>query len=820
MTGPRLLLATLFLPPWLALAGAASGGEAAADRPARLAAAPSPYLASHADNAVRWRLPGPRAIAEARARDVPLFLSLGYAACAWCHVLERESFMDPGIGAFVERHFVPVLVDREVEPDLDQRLQEAARRLGAPGGWPNNVLLTPEGAPFAAAGYLPKKAFRAFLDEGARAWGADRRAVEARARQVLAALDEAPRTMPGAAEPPSLDAIARRAAPLLGEIDDFHGGFGTAPKFPRESRLLLLETLALTPRLDPAPWAEALALTRAGMAAGAIHDHVGGGFHRYATEPDWSAPHFEKMLYDQALLGRLYATSCRIGGSADDCRTLRRLVAFVLREMVDPATGLFLGALDAESPDPVTGAPSDGVFYLWSRDEIAAALGGAGPAARMATLFGLPENGRQALHLEAPPLFAVAEAGFDAAAFDALLARMAAWRARRPLPQADGKSIVAWNAAMLETLFAAGWLFEDEGLLRATAARLDRLRLRARLPGGRLARFVYRGRPRGEALLLDHAALGLALLAAHDYGPAGARKARLEQALRLAGEMIAAFRRPGQPWRGQAQHALSPLQGGASSAIPPLLDRNLPAANALALLFLDRLARRLPEEAPPHEGVRDRDRIRAIADDLARALAPRARDPHRHAGLLRALAERAGGETGPVRSAARGHVRASFRPHPSAMLYPRPALAPPARRGPGEAGGAAASAASAAPPAAPTVSTAAAAGSPARRALRLVLEIAPGWHVNAAVPTDEWLIATQIRIDGVPVTPEGGWPRPETVEIGLAAAPLDVFTGRLDLSLPRPVRPGWHMIEIDLQACSDRLCLPPETLAWRWREEG
>ncbi len=812
MTGLRLLLAALLFLPGSALAGK-GGGEAGTDWPARLATAPSPYLADHADNAVRWRLLGPEALAEARARDVPLFLSLGYAACAWCHVLERESFMDPEIGAFIERHFVPVLVDREISPDLDHRLQLAARRLGAPGGWPNNVLLTPEGAPFAAAGYLPKPAFRAFLEQGARAWVEARDAVEARGRKLLAALDEELRPVTGAAVPPSLDEIARRAAPLLAEMDEFHGGFGTAPKFPRESRLLLLQQLALVPGRDPEPWAEALALTRAGMAAGAIHDHVGGGFHRYATEPDWSAPHFEKMLYNQALLGRLYATACRVGANADDCRTLRRLVAFALREMTDPATGLFSGALDAESPDPETGVPADGAFYLWSRDEIFAALGEEGLAARIAALFGLSGSGRQALRLDAPPLEAAAEAGISAPELDAALARMAAWREHRPHPRTDGKSIVAWNAAMIETLFAAAWLFDDPALQRAAALRLDRLRTLARHENGRLARFIWRGRPRGEALLLDHAALGLALLTAHDHGPAAERKARLDQARRLAGEMVAAFRRPGQPWRGQPPWApvpsLLPLQGRPLPAISPLSDRNLPAADALALLFLDRLARRLPDDDRPREGAPDRDRVSAIADDLARALAPLAVDPPRHAGLLLALAERAGGETGPVRPAARGQVRVHFRPHPAATLYKRPTFVSPALPELTERGG------TVTPAAAPSSQEGAGAQS-----LHLVLEIAPGWHVNAAQPGEDWLIPTAIRIDGHPVTPIGGWPRPETLAVGFSERPLEVLTGRLDLSLPRPAAAGWHVLEVDLQACSDRLCLPPETLAWRWREEG
>ncbi|HVZ94640.1 MAG TPA: DUF255 domain-containing protein, partial [Phycisphaerales bacterium] len=370
----------------------------AAKTPNLLSRETSPYLLQHAHNPVPWMPWGPAAFDEARRRDVPIFLSIGYSTCYWCHVMERESFEDEAIGRALGEHFVCIKVDREERPDVDDIYMTAVQLMTRRGGWPMSVWLTPPGAkdtndtglePFYAGTYFPAEPRHGMpslpqLVEGiSEAWKSNRAQVLEQASSIADAIREqlAHRADPA---PIGEKQIAQAVSQLLRLYEPNHGGFGRAPKFPQPVFLefLLDARRAIT---DPAALASidrAVRHTLDAMALGGLLDQLGGGFHRYSTDEKWLVPHFEKMLYDNAQLASIYARAYAIGKDEFDARILRRTLDYVLREMTDPETGAFFSAQDAE----VDGR--EGLNYLWTREELAAALGGE-EAAFASWVYGL-----------------------------------------------------------------------------------------------------------------------------------------------------------------------------------------------------------------------------------------------------------------------------------------------------------------------------------------------------------------------------------------------------------------------------------------------
>ncbi|MGZ6295618.1 MAG: thioredoxin domain-containing protein [Candidatus Limnocylindrales bacterium] len=506
----------------------------------RLAGETSPYLLQHAHNPVDWFPWGPEAFERARLLDRPIFLSIGYAACHWCHVMERESFEDPATAADLNRSFVAIKVDREERPDLDALYMDAVQALTGQGGWPMNTFLTPDGRPFYGGTYFPPErrhglpAFREVLASIALAWYDDRAAVEAAATRLAEAVAAAQGGPAGQAAHPTgpgrlmgLDGrpLVGRPPPALSvdqalleaaveEIergfDPQGGGWGATPKFPQPMTLefLLRRHLATGSEL---PLAIAHRSLEA-MAAGGIYDQLGGGFARYATDAAWLVPHFEKMLYDNAQLARVYLHAWQVTGEARYRAVTEETLDYLLREMAEP-DGTFGASQDADT------AGVEGGSYTWAAAEVAARLGPDGAlfaAAYDVTAAGNWE-GRTILRRVASDAALAVHHGLTEAEVGRRLAearqRLLVARQERPQPARDDKALAAWNGLALAALAEASAAF-GRADYRAAAERAANALL-THLPGpdGRLGRSWKDGRVSQAGVLEDHADLAEGLLA-------------------------------------------------------------------------------------------------------------------------------------------------------------------------------------------------------------------------------------------------------------------------------------------------------------------
>jgi uncharacterized protein YyaL (SSP411 family) len=482
----------------------------------RLSDATSPYLLQHAGNPVDWWPWSEEAFAEARARNVPVLLSVGYAACHWCHVMAHESFEDQQTAALLNENLVAIKVDREERPDVDAVYMAATQAMTGQGGWPMTVFMTPEGEPFYCGTYYPREHFQRLVLGVAKAWHDDRDGVMGQAGRIAAALAERAAPLRGQAPTAGLAALCDQAvAALAADYDTQRGGFGRAPKFPPSMVLEFLLRHSERPGADPdgeepgpggAPaGGRALAMvtgTAHAMARGGMYDQLGGGFARYSVDARWVVPHFEKMLYDNALLARVYAHMWRRTGDPLARRVARETCAWMIRELRTPEGG-FASALDADSEG------EEGLFYTWTPAELTAELGAAeGRYAADAfgvTLAGSFEHGRSVLQLRADP----AEPDRFVAVRDALLTA----RERRVRPGRDDKVVAAWNGLAIAALAECGLLLAEPGFTTAAgdaAALLGRVHLR----GERLARTSRAGVAGPSAgVLEDYACVAEGLLA-------------------------------------------------------------------------------------------------------------------------------------------------------------------------------------------------------------------------------------------------------------------------------------------------------------------
>jgi uncharacterized protein len=479
----------------------------------RLAQESSLYLRQHADNPVDWQPWGDEAFARARAEDRPVLLSIGYSSCHWCHVMAHESFEDPEVAAVMNELFVNVKVDREERPDVDALYMQATLSLAGQGGWPMTVFLTPDGRPFYAGTYFPKTArggLPAFTDlcrAIANAYRSRRDDVESQAAEVARRLAAA--SQRSAAEPEPLDRriLDDAVVGLARNFDPAEGGFGGAPKFPPSLALeFLLRRLAGRP--DDHHAREMVELTLGKMAAGGIYDQVGGGFHRYSVDGHWLVPHFEKMLYDNALLARDYALAHRVTGSPEHARIAQETLDYLLREMRVPGGG-FAAAQDADSPG------GEGAFFVWTPSEIEALLP-ADQARAVILRYGVrPEGnweGRTILRLSAPLDAVTRELGEDARPLLAAARRtLYEARSRRPAPARDDKVIAAWNGLAIAALADAGLILGRGDYVDAAAATAA-FALDALVVDGRLRRAHMEGRAQHLGQLDDHADLCHGLL--------------------------------------------------------------------------------------------------------------------------------------------------------------------------------------------------------------------------------------------------------------------------------------------------------------------
>ncbi|GGS88549.1 MULTISPECIES: thioredoxin domain-containing protein [Streptomyces] len=457
----------------------------------RLAGVTSPYLLQHADNPVDWWPWEPEAFEEAKRRDVPVLLSVGYSACHWCHVMAHESFEDDDTAAYMNEHFVNVKVDREERPDVDAVYMEAVQAATGQGGWPMTVFLTPDAEPFYFGTYFPPEprhgmpSFAQVLEGISTAWTGRRGEVAEVAQRITQ--DLAGRQLDyGRAAAPGPEEAAQALLALTREYDAARGGFGGAPKFPPS---MVLEFLLRHHARTGAEGALQMAAdTCEAMARGGIYDQLGGGFARYSVDREWVVPHFEKMLYDNALLCRVYAHLWRATGSDLARRVALETADFMVRELRTPEGG-FASALDADSEDPRTGKPAEGAYYAWTPAQLEEVLG-AEDAALAAACFGVTQEGtfeHGASVLRLPQDGPVVDAGRIAGIRQRLLEA----RAARPAPGRDDKVVAAWNGLAVAALAECGAYFDRPDLVeRATEAADLLVRVHFRAEDGRAPRLA------------------------------------------------------------------------------------------------------------------------------------------------------------------------------------------------------------------------------------------------------------------------------------------------------------------------------------------
>jgi len=573
--------------------------------PNRLAQETSPYLLQHRDNPVDWYAWGPEALERAREEDKPILLSVGYSACHWCHVMERESFEDDETAAYMNEHFVNVKVDREERPDVDAIYMEAVQAISGHGGWPMTVFLDPEGVPFYGGTYFPPDtsrgmpSFRMVMEAVVDAFQTKREEIRERAwvtRERLGAIGavEPGGDLPGSAE------LEQAVARLLAAADRSNGGFGGAPKFPPASSLELLLARGQTEHVE---------LTLDAMLAGGIYDQVGGGFARYSVDAVWLVPHFEKMLYDNGLLARAYLHGWQELGHQRYRRVCEETLDWMLREMQGPEGG-FYSALDADSEG------EEGRFYVWTPAQIREVLGEA--AEPVIEHFGVSEGGNfegsNILHL-AGGAEATAPPGLEEARQALLEAR-----AQRVWPGLDDKRLASWNALAISSFAEAGAVLGREDYLEAARRCAEFVLGELRDAEGNLLRTYKDGRAHLNAYLEDHAFLLEALLTLYE---ASFEARWFEAAQALAEATIARF---GDPERG-GFYSTSSDHEELIARRKEVGDHPIPSGNssaAMGLLRLERLTgdRRYGEAA---EGV------------FALFAKPAMEHPDAFAHLLRAL---------------------------------------------------------------------------------------------------------------------------------------------------------------------------------------
>ncbi len=571
--------------------------------PNHLANEPSPYLRQHADNPVDWYPWGEEAFARARELDRPIFLSVGYSTCHWCHVMERESFENGSVAEVLNAHFVPIKVDREERPDVDRVYMTYVQATTGSGGWPMSVFLTPALEPFFGGTYFPpdnrygRPGFLALLRYLAEAWQKDRpRIVEAGTNSIqqLRAFVEAEGARAAAGE----ELIEKVYLPLRRSFDTVYGGFGGAPKFPRPAALEFL--LAYYDRTKDEEALEMVGKTLRAMAEGGMNDQLGGGFHRYSVDERWFVPHFEKMLYDQAQLAAVYLKTYQITGDAGQAAEARRIFDYVLRDMTDSGGG-FYSAEDADSAESAAEPEkkSEGAFYLWTQVEVERLIGQ--PAAGMFSMrYGLQADGnvrddphgefqgknivavRQAMDAVAR-VYGVSEAE-AAEKIEAARENLLKVRGARPRPHRDDKILTAWNALMISA-FALGARVLGEPVYGKAAKRAARFVMENLYDAssGVLLRRYRGGDAAIPAFLDDYASFVAALL---DLYEMDFDVAWIERARGLARRMVELFEDRGR--------------GGFFSTAAG--DRNLllrikedydgaePSGNSSAIAALERLA--------------------------------------------------------------------------------------------------------------------------------------------------------------------------------------------------------------------------------------
>jgi uncharacterized protein YyaL (SSP411 family) len=727
----------------------------------------SPYLLQHAHNPVNWFPWGEEAFSRAKETNKPIFLSVGYATCHWCHVMERQSFESEEIARYMNEYFITVKVDREQRPDVDSTFMTAVQMLTGSGGWPMSVFLTPDGKPFFGGTYFPPDQFEDLLKRVDQVWLTNQQDLEAEAEKIstaLASLNENQGTAKTVGQQVVEDGIAR----LLESFDNFEGGFGSAPKFPRAPMLFLL--LSEAQRSGDAAVIEALDFTLRSIAAGGIHDQIGGGFHRYAVDNSWLIPHFEKMLYNQALMARLYTQTFLLTGKAEHARTARRTLDYVLREMRSTQGG-FYSATDADSDG------GEGLFFIWQEEEIDRLLGD--DAAFAKRVWNITAEGNfedsNILHLVDSHETLADEFGLSMSEFtkklDAVGQVLLDHRATRAPPLLDDKILTGWNGLVITALAQAGMhlqntMYIDEAIAAAEFLLEHNIREVQHSKMPRLYRSYYLDSASIDATLSDYAYLAEGLIALYD---ATQNTKWLQQAQQFMNVMDADFKdeNNGGYFMGSSATA------GVTLPTRPkeLYDNSIPSGNAAALRVLVQLWHRTGDFAYQNAA---NELISAFSHTLTEM-------PDSMGYMVKSTDELMRGETGSLRYTGFGKVRASA----SVDIHNK---------------------------------------------LTVAIDIAPGWHINSESPKQKNLIATALTdMQGNPL-PNTQYPQEKLTKLSFEKSVLSLYDGAIKITADLPTgnqsdasssnsgtEPSDHVtslypVLLQVQTCSDEICLAPETL--------
>ena len=738
----------------------------------RLIHSADPYLLLHAHNPVDWYPWGPEAFAKARAENKPIFLSIGYSTCYWCHVAEKEIYSNPAIASLMNKWFVNVKVDREERPDVDRLYIIATEMLTDHGAWPNNLFLTPDLKPFYAGSYFPPKdgpggpGFPTILAAIHDLWEHHRaEKIDPAANEVFGALRKIEQAQTTRLEVPVTPGVwlGQATKSLLGRVDPVNGGFGdpkAGQKFPQAPALELLRAAATN-----GDAAASAALTRAleAMADGGIQDQLGGGFHRYATEPTWSVPHFEKMLYDNAQLLRLYADS----KEPRDRAVARDIATYLMRDMTAPKGG-FYTAQDAETNG------IEGATYLWTRDTIEAVLGVPATSRFLETyeLKAVPDQDGGVLRLRLSLDDTLKRTGAkDNTALLAALAperaKLLAARDKRPQPARDDKIVASLNGLAIDAFARASVAFGEPALLGPAKAAADRLWSDAYdAKTGALKHQLFEGKAEGEGYLDDYAMLGDGLLSLAEATREAQWRTRAET---LANALVARFlKQDGRLATGTSGDALPvALEDGE--------DSDVPSGASAALSLLTRLAA-LPQ------GTRFAAPAAAIATHLSGriARAPAAWPSAIVALVAHPLGASALASAAPVvvastTAAGLGVPSTANHVHASAAIVPGP-------------GG---------------------------DAITVTLHIDDGFHINAHQPTLDYLVPTDATFVGV-IAEATSYPPSQMFKSAFAPDGIAVYEGDISLkaTFPKGSLAGLTSLKgtVTAQACDRQTCLPPATL--------
>ena len=720
----------------------------------RLILEDSPYLIQHAHNPVEWYPWGPEAFERAQYEGKPIFLSIGYSTCHWCHVMEEESFDNLQLADYLNRHYIAIKVDREQRPDLDAVYMMAVTLLNGHGGWPMNSFLTPEGETIFGGTYYPPQQLQRLLERVAQLWQQHPDELRAGAQRIAAVVAAATSNQTSG-DSIGLQSYQQGISDWLEGYDELQGGYGDAPKFPQEPQLRLLVDQAW--RQQDHVTLAALHHTLIAMARGGMHDQVGGGFHRYSTDNAWLVPHFEKMLYNQAQLGEIYLDGWLLSGDTELKRVVVRTLDYVLREL-QAEEGGFFSATDADSEG------GEGHFFIWQIQELIERLGPEA-SAPLIEWYGMSEGGNfEGANI---PFLATGLTPTQWQQLDDLNQQLYRIRQQRSQPFLDRKRVTAWNGMMIRTLAEAARYLPGRGYDTAALKAAEFIWQQLQDEEGHLWRTHLDGRSSVAATQKDYAILADALISLYDLTH---ESSWLQRARTLTQTMLTLF---GDEAGGPLYLSLLDPKAPAMARTKESSDGATPAGNGVAVELLARLGARTGERFYTDEAYQ-------ILNGFSGTIRSH---PIGYPTLLHGAMLLLQGDRGDHAYGAAGAVYAT------ASWGPQDGI---------------------------------------KREVTVSVAIRPGWHINAHQPLQKGLIPTQVSLDE-----HSGWlitqidyPEPERVQLGLQAETLALYQGTVTIRLRMqrtaavapengtPTGPQRQLVSLmlQLQACSDQVCLAPEQL--------